>query len=90
MKQLLGSVIGVVALALAGLLVLRIWHIAVVSPATVLRSGATLAVLAATLVGLLLLRFTFFKNPAVGYDAQVGNRAHPRQRQRVNFPQEKD
>ena len=30
MKQLLGSIIGVVALALAGLLVLRIWHSSVV------------------------------------------------------------
>ncbi|WP_223649423.1 hypothetical protein [Hymenobacter psoromatis] len=88
MKQLLGSVIGVVTLALAGLLVLRIWNISVVSSATVLRSGATLAVLAATLVGLLMLRFTFFKNPAAGYDPQVGNRAHPRQP--ANFSQKKD
>ena len=90
MKQLLGLIIGVVALALAGLLVLRIWHISVVSPATVLRSGATLAVLAATLAGLLLLRSTFFKNPAAGYDAQVGSRAHPRQRPPATFPREKD
>ncbi len=90
MKQLLGIIIGVVGLALAGLLVLRIWNSSVVSSATVLRSGATLAVLASTLVGLLTLRFTFFKNPAAGYDPQVGNRAHPRQRQPVNFPQGKD
>jgi len=78
MKKLLGFSISLLGLALAALLVLRIWGIAVVSRATVLRSGATLAVIAATLLALVVVRFTFFKNPATGYDARVGNRAHPR------------
>ena len=79
MKQLLGFSISLLGLALAALLVLRIWGIMVVSGATVLRSGATLAVVAATLLALVVVRFTFFKNPAACYDARVGNRAHPRQ-----------
>lgn len=78
MKKLLGFSISLLGLALAALLVLRIWGIAVVSGATVLRSGATLAVIAATLLALVVVRFTFFKNPATGYDARVGNRAHSR------------
>jgi hypothetical protein len=87
MKQLLVFIIGLVALALATLLVLRIWDASVISTATVLRSGATLAVVAGTLLALLVVRFTFFKNPAAGYDARVGNRAHPRQKPSVAPPQ---
>jgi hypothetical protein len=78
MKQLLGFVIGLLGLVLAALLILRIWNIEVVSAATVLRSGATLAVVAAMLLALVLVRFAFFKNSAAGYNARVGNRAHPR------------
>jgi hypothetical protein len=80
MRQLIGFSIGLLALMLASLLVLRIWDIPVVSAATVLRSGATLAVVATTLLLLVVVRAAFFKNPAVGYDAQVGNRAHPHQK----------
>ena len=87
MKQLLGFVIGLTGLALTVLLVLRIWNISVVSPATVLRSGATLAVVAVALLALLVVRFTFFRNPAAGYDARVGNRAHPQQKPTATPPQ---
>ena len=86
MKQLLGFVIGLTGLALAALLVLRIWDIPVVGAATVLRSGATLAVVAVALLALLVVRFAFFKNPAAGYDTRVGNRAHPRQKPAATPP----
>ena len=79
MKQLLGAAILLLVLALAGLLALRIWGVSLISNYTLLRSGATLAVLAATLVVAVIVRFAFFRNPAAGYDPSQGNRAHPKQ-----------
>ena len=79
MKQLLGAAILLLVLALAGLLALRIWGVSLISNYTLLRSGATLAVLAATLVVLIIVWFAFFRNPAAGYDTTQGNRAHPKQ-----------
>ena len=79
MKQLLGAAILLLVLALAGLLALRIWGVSLISNYTMLRSGATLAVLAATLVVLIIVWFAFFRNPAAGYDPTQGNRAHPKQ-----------
>ncbi|MBG8555270.1 hypothetical protein [Hymenobacter guriensis] len=79
MKKLLGAAIGLLCLTLAALGVLRIWGVSVVSSSTLLRSGLTLGILAATLLVLVVIRFAFFSNPAAGYDAQRGNRAHPKQ-----------
>ena len=79
MKQLLGAAILLLVLALAGLLGLHIWGMDLISQYTLLRSGTTLALLAATLVVLIIVRFAFFRNPAAGYDPTRGNRAHPKQ-----------
>ncbi|MGI4832475.1 MAG: hypothetical protein ACRYFX_15140 [Janthinobacterium lividum] len=77
MKQLTGASILLLSVVLAGLLVLRIWGVVPVSGPALLRSGATL--LGALLVVLVIGWFAFFNNPSAGYDAQMGNRAHPRQ-----------
>ncbi|MGI4832708.1 MAG: hypothetical protein ACRYFK_04525 [Janthinobacterium lividum] len=79
MKQLIGALILVLSVVLAGLLVLRIWGVVPVSGPALLRSGATLLVLGALLVVLVIGWFAFFNSPSAGYDAQVGHRAHPRQ-----------
>ena len=79
MKQLLGAAILLLVLALAGLLGLHIWGLSLISQYTLLRSGTTLALLAATLVVLIIVRFAFFRNPAACYDPTRGNRAHPKQ-----------
>lgn len=78
MKKLIGFLIILVGLVLVGLLVLRIWGITVVSQDTLLRSGATLAVVAVGWVVLIICWFAFFRDPAAGYDQSVGRRAHPR------------
>lgn len=79
MKQLIGLLVLLLIVAVGGLLVLRIWGVVLVGRLALLRSGATLLVLGVVLVGLVIGWFAFFKNPSAGYDAQVGNRAHPRQ-----------
>lgn len=79
MKKLLGAVIVLLCLTLAVLGGLRVWGVSIFSSYTLLRSGLTLGILAATLVLLIIIRFAFFSNPAAGYDARQGNRAHPRQ-----------
>ncbi len=78
MKQLLGAAILLLVVALAVLLGLRIWGVKLISNSTLLRSGATLGVLTATLVVLVIVWFAFFRNPAAGYDPNRGNRAHPK------------
>ncbi|MCB2409237.1 hypothetical protein [Hymenobacter lucidus] len=78
MKKLLGAAILLLCLVLATLGVLRIWGVSVLSSYTLLRSGATLAVLAATTVVLIIVWFAFFSRPAAGYDQNTGHRAHPR------------
>ncbi len=79
MKQLLGAAIVLLGLALTTLLVLRIWGIVPVSLPTLLRSGATLVVLAVAVVVLLIVWGFFFVNPTKGYDRSEGQRAHPKQ-----------
>lgn len=79
MKQLMGAAILLLGSALVGVLVLRIWGIPSVGRLLVLRSGATLLVLALALGALVVVWFAFFKNPAAGYDLRAGNRAHPKQ-----------
>ena len=69
--MLLGAVLAV-------LLALRIWGVAVVDEYTLLRSGATLLVLALAFVGLLVVWFAFFKDPRAGYETRTGRRAQPR------------
>lgn len=78
MKQLLGAAIGLLGLALTTLLVLRTWGITPVSTPTLLRSGATLAVLAVAVVLLIIVWGFFFVNPRAGYNKEQGNRAHPK------------
>ena len=78
MKQLLGALILLLGVALAALLVLRIWGVAVLGQFTLLRSGATLLVLALALVALVMVWFGFFKDPRAGYDTRAGRRAHPK------------
>jgi hypothetical protein len=79
MRKLLGATIVLLCLALTTLGILRIWDAAVISSYTLLRSGATLGALAATMVVLIIVWFAFFPGPAVGYDRQTGQRAHPKQ-----------
>jgi hypothetical protein len=78
MKQLVGALILLLGAGLAGLLVLRIWGVTVLGHFTLLRSGATLLVLALALVALVVVWFGFFKDPRAGYDTRTGRRAHPR------------
>jgi hypothetical protein len=78
MKQVIGGLILLLGAALAGLLALRIWDVAVVGELTLLRSGATLLVLALALVGLVIVWFGFLKDPRAGYDRQPGRRAQPK------------
>ncbi len=78
MKQLMGAFILLLGAALLGLLALRIWGVAVVGEHTLLRSGATLLVVGLALVGLVVVWFGFFKDPAAGYDTRAGRRAHPK------------
>ena len=79
MKNLLGAAIGLLCLALATLGALHIWGVSLLSSSTLLRSGATLGVLAAATVVLIIVWFAFFPDPAAGYDRHTGSRAHPRQ-----------
>ncbi len=78
MKQLIGVFILLLGVALAVLLALRIWGVTVVSQPTLLHSGATLLVVAGALVGLIIVWFGFFKNPAAGYQVRTGRQAHPK------------
>lgn len=78
MKQVIGATILLLGAALVGLLGLRIWGVAPLSTPTLWRSGATLLLLAGALAALVVVRFAFFNNPAAGYDARLGRRAHPR------------
>ena len=70
MKQVIGALILLPAL--------RIWGLAVVDDHTLLRSGATLLVLALAFVGLVIAWFALFKDPRAGYDTRSGRRAQPR------------
>ena len=78
MKKLVGFLIILLGLALAALLVMRIWGYTPVSAEILQQSGATLAVLAVVWVALIISWFAFFRDPAAGYDRRVGQRAHPR------------
>lgn len=78
MKRVIGAWILLLGVGLAGLLILRIWGVAVVGQPTLLRSGATLLVLALALVGMIVVWFGFFANPGAGYNARAGRRAHPK------------
>ncbi len=78
MKQVISAFILLLGVALAGLLALRIWGVAVVGQPTLLRSGATLLVLALAFVGLVVVWFGFFKDPGAGYNMRSGHRAHPK------------
>ncbi|WP_161599418.1 hypothetical protein [Hymenobacter nivis] len=86
MKQAIGAFILLLGAGLAGLLALRIWGVAAVGLPTLLRSGATLVVLALALVGLVVVWFAFFNDPAAGYNVRAGRRAHPKaDAKRQNF-----
>lgn len=78
MKKLLGVAALLLGTALVFVVVLRIWGVPVLSNVTLLRSGASLAVLAGAAAALGALGFALFQNPARGYDHGTGQRAHPR------------
>ena len=78
MKQTIGALILLLGAGLAGLLALRIWGVAPVDGNTLLRSGATLLVVALAFVALTIVWFVFFKDPRDGYDREPGRRAQPK------------
>ena len=67
-----------VSIALAAVVILRIWGIEIISLGNLVRSATTLAVLGGLLVFLLICRGFFFRDSRAGYDEKVGNRAHPK------------
>lgn len=79
MKKIIGLLIVLCSVALIGILILRIWDIHIVSTGDLLRSGATLALLAILTVILLIAYGLFFRNSKKGYSPQDDERrAHPK------------
>ncbi len=79
MKKIIGLLIVLCSVALIGILILRIWDIHIVSTGDLLRSGATLALLAILTVVLLIAYGLFFRNPKKAYSPQDDERrAHPK------------
>ncbi|MCH5718477.1 hypothetical protein [Niabella hibiscisoli] len=79
MKKIIGLLIVLCSIALIGIIVLRIWGIELVSTGDVLRSGATLVLLAVLTIILVIVYGVFFRDPKKGYQRPNGeNRAHPK------------
>ena len=78
MKKIIGALIVLVSIALAAVVILRIWGIEIISLGNLVRSASTLAVLGGLLIFLLICRGFFFRSNSKGYDEKVGNRAHPK------------
>ena len=78
MKKLIGALIILFSLAFAGLLILRVWGIKIVSLPDLLRSGITLLLVAVIAVVLIIVYGAFFRNDAADYNKNSGNRAHPK------------
>lgn len=79
MKKIIGLLIVLSSIALIGIIILRIWGIELVNTGDVLRSGATLALLAVLTVILVIVYGVFFRDPKKGYRRQNDeSRAHPK------------
>ncbi len=77
MKKTIGFLIVLVSIALAAVVILRIWGIEIISLGDLVRSATTLAVLGGLLIFLLICWGFFFRDSKAGYNPKVGNRAHP-------------
>lgn len=79
MKKIIGLLLLLCSIALTVVVILRIWGIHTISFGNVLRSGATLALLAMLTVVLLIIYGLFIRNHKKGYSGQKGNhRAQPK------------
>lgn len=78
MKTLIGVLAAIVSLAFITILILRIWDIEIISLQTIIKSSITLVVLGVTVVILLIIYGSFFRNNEQGYNKYSGNRAHPK------------
>ena len=78
MKKLIGALIILFSMAFAGLLILRVWGIKIVSLPDMLRSGITLLLVGIIVVVLIIVYGAFFRNDAAAYNTNAGNRAHPK------------
>lgn len=78
MKKVIGIIIVLLIIVFLGILGLRIWGIEIVSLQTILKSSATLLILGAAIVILIICYGFYFKDPSKGYDRSAGNRAHPK------------
>lgn len=77
MKKFIGIIAVLLGIVCAVLLILRIWDIKIVEPIDVMRSGASLLILAIACLFLCVVYYTFFKEDK-SYDMKKGNRAHPK------------
>lgn len=79
MKKIIGLLIILCSISLIGIIILRIWGIELVSTGDVLRSGATLALLAVLIIILVIVYGIFFRDPKNGYQRPNDeSRAHPK------------
>jgi hypothetical protein len=78
MKKIIGAVIILLGIAFTVLLILRIWGITPVSSENILRSGVTLLVVGILVVFLLIIYGGFYLNKKQHYNANTGNRSHPK------------
>lgn len=79
MKKLIGIFIILLVICFIGIIGLRIWGISIVSLDTIIKSSLTLLLLLGILIiALAIIYGGFLKNNSKGYNAQVGNRAHPK------------
>ncbi len=79
MKKIIGLLIVLCSVSLIGIIILRVWGIEIVSTADVLRSGATLALLAVLTIILVIVYGVFFRDSKKGYHRPNNeSRAHPK------------
>ncbi len=79
MKKIIGLLIVLCSVALTSIIILRIWGVEIVSTGDVLRSGATLALVAVLIVVLVIVYGVFFRDPRKGYrPPNDESRAHPK------------
>lgn len=78
MKKLIGALIILFSLAFAGILILRVWGIRIVSLPDMLRSGVTLLLVGLIALVLIIVYGSFFRNDTAAYNKKSGDRAHPK------------
>lgn len=78
MKQIIGILLLFLSIALAGVLVLWIWDIEVVSLTTIIKSTATLIILGAAIILLIIIYGALLRSDHNQYNHKSGNRAHPK------------